>query len=122
VANDILIRGISVGTEDNGDGTRAVNAKAAPALGTFTNRSGTVTAGGTAQTPMAANLVRKAWFFQNNSTGDLWISFVGTAVATQPSVKISPGGVAQSAGGFVSTQALSVLGATTGQAFTLWEG
>jgi hypothetical protein len=122
VANEILIRGVNVGTGDNGDGTRAPNTKAAPALGTFTNRSGTIAAGGTAQTAMALNATRKAWFFQNNSTGDLWLSFVGTAVATQPSVKIAAGGVAQSAGGFVSTQALSVLGAVAGQAYTLWEG
>lgn len=106
-----------------GDGTQYALASYGLVIGTYTERSGTITTGGTAQVAMAANAARKAWFFQNISTADLWISLVETAQANTPgSVKVAPGAVAFSSGGFVSTQALSVVGATTGQKFTLWEG
>lgn len=91
--------------------------------GTYTERSSTITLGGTAQEAMAANASRKDYFLQNISAGDIWFSFVETAaVDGAGSVKLSPGASAFSAGGFVSTQALSIIGATTGQKFTLWEG
>lgn len=113
---------------DNGDGTYSLRTSGAggtapaPALGTYTERSTTITAGGTAQVGMAALATRKAWFLQNISAGDLWFSFVETAVIDGAgSAKLSPGASAFSSGGFVSSQALSIIGATTGQKFTLWE-
>jgi len=89
--------------------------------GTWTDRSGTIAAGGTAQQLAAANANRKAYFIQNLSSTDLYISLVGTAVQTQPSVRLSPGASAFASGNFVSTQAISIIGATTGQVFTAWE-
>lgn len=122
---------ILLGFDDIGAGEYAVKTSQAssaggtaspPANGDFTERSTTITAGGTAQVAMSANASRKAWFFQNIGTADLWISFVETAQADNPgSVKVAPGASAFSSGGFVSAQALSVVGATTGQKFTLWE-
>jgi hypothetical protein len=112
---------------DNGDGTfsygmSATGAAAGPALGAYTERSTTITLGGTAQVGMAALATRKAWVLQNIGSADLWISFVETAQADNPgSMRIAPGASAFSSGGFVSTQALSIIGATTGQKFTLWE-
>ncbi len=90
--------------------------------GTLTDRSGTVTLGATAQQLAAANAARKYFFFQNNSVGDLWINFGVTAVASQPSIKIIAGNGFSMENSFVSNQLVSVIGATTGQAFTAKEG
>jgi anti-sigma factor ChrR (cupin superfamily) len=61
-------------------------------------------------------------FFQNNSTGDIWLSTVGTAAATQPSLWLPPGAYVE----YLTTQmtpnaAVSIFGATTGQSFTARE-
>jgi hypothetical protein len=82
-----------------------------------TDRSGTITTGGTAQTLMAANTGRRGFSVQNLSSGDLWISDVGTAAASQPSMKILPDQVYESALTGVPRGAISIYGATTGQAF-----
>jgi hypothetical protein len=92
-------------------------------IGALVDRSGTITTGGTAQTVMAANPDRKYLIFQNNSTGDLWINFdTVTAVIGQPSLKIPAGGGYSLESSFVSTQAMTVIGATTAQAFSCKEG
>jgi len=89
---------------------------------TITSRSGTITLGGTAQSFMLANSVRKGWFLQNNSTGDLWVNrFGGTASAAQPSLLIRAGEIYETPAGGSGGNALSIYGATTGQAFTAGE-
>jgi hypothetical protein len=89
---------------------------------TKTDRSGTITAGATAQTLMAANSSRLGWQLQNNSVGDLWFNELGsTAVANQPSFKLAPGDSYESPVGATTTAAISIIGATTGQAFTARE-
>lgn len=80
--------------------------------------SGSITTGNTAQTALAANPSRSILCFQNVSAGDLWIDFTVTAVMDSPSLKFSPGP------GYcwenaVPTNAISVIGATTGQKFTI---
>lgn len=85
------------------------------------DKSGTVTTGGVAQVLMAANTARKGFWIQNNSAGDLWISDVGTAAATQPSLKIQSGELYESLVNGVSTSAISIYGATTSQAFSARE-
>jgi hypothetical protein len=90
------------------------------AHGALTDRSGTVATGGVAQQVCAANANRRYFFFQNNSAGDLWINFGATAVANQPSIKLATGQSFEPAG-WVSTQLVSVYGATTSQAFTCKE-
>jgi hypothetical protein len=87
----------------------------------MTNRSGTITTGGTAQALMAANTARNGWLVQNLSGGDLWVSDLGTAAATQPSMRVPPGAVLRSTPGGVVAAALSIFGATTGQAFSARE-
>lgn len=89
--------------------------------GTVTNRSGTITAGGTAQTAAAANANRAFLFFQNVSDTDMWIDFGATAVADQPSIKIVPG-ASFVTDRFVPLTLLSVFCATTGKAYTCKEG
>jgi hypothetical protein len=88
--------------------------------GTLTDRSGTVTAGGTSQELAPAVATRQYLLIQNISAGDLWINFGVAAVTTQPSIKIPPGGSGEwSKGGtgYVPVAAVNVIGATTGQAW-----
>jgi hypothetical protein len=90
--------------------------------GKFTDKSGTIAAGGTAQTLAAINVNRKYLLIQNNSAGDLWINFTTTAVAAQPSIKLVSGATYIMEGSFVSMELVSIIGATTSQAFTAKEG
>ncbi len=88
---------------------------------TATDKSGTIAAGGTAQTAIALNANRRAFWIQNLSSGDLWISDVGTATAASPSLKIVAGGLYESMPGNCPTSAISIIGATTSQAFAARE-
>ncbi len=87
---------------------------------TYADRSGTVTVGATAQSIMPAWNNRHGCFVQNQSTGDLWVSTTGTAAAVQPAVRV-PAGAIYSCGVPASGGALSLYGATTGQAFAARE-
>ena len=91
------------------------------AAGTLTDRSGTITTGGTAQQIMASNASRKGFSVQNVSSGDLWVRETGTAAAAQPSLKLTSGAYFETPAGYGSTGAVSVFGATTGQAFVARE-
>lgn len=84
-----------------------------------TDRSGSITAGGTAQQLAASNASRAGLSGQNISTGDLWINETGgTAAAdTAGSFRVPAG-----SGFEVSTSnAISIVGGTTGQKFTATE-
>lgn len=95
----------------------------APAQGTLTDRSGTVTTGGTAQTLAGANSSRKYLLIVNDSASEtLWFNFTTTAVASQPSIPIQPNGSFVMEASYVSTEAVSVIAATTGHAFSAKEG
>ncbi len=107
---------------DMGDGSHAESV----AIGgfqkaTFTDKSGTITSGGAAQTIAAANTARRGFWIQNQSTGDLWLSTIGTAAATQPSLRLPAGSYYEFPVNGVSTGAISLFGATTGQAFAARE-
>jgi hypothetical protein len=82
------------------------------------NISGTITTGGSAQVLAAANADRRGWWIRNNSTGSLWVSDMTTAVLSQPSLEIKAGELYEAPAGGVSLNALSIIGATTGQSFT----
>jgi len=83
------------------------------------DHSGTIAAGGTAQTLMAADATRNGFSLENVSAGDLWINDVGgTAAASQPSIKIVSGAFYETAPGQPCQSAISIYGATTAQAFT----
>ncbi len=88
---------------------------------TYTNRSGTITAGGVAQVLMASNTSRGGFIVQNQSTGDLWISSLGTAAAVEPSIWLPPGSYYEPPSTGVPTAAISIYGGTTGQAFAARE-
>jgi hypothetical protein len=86
---------------------------------TATDKSGSVTSGGVAQTAIALNANRKGWSLQNTSVGNLYISITGTASTS--SFLISPGASVGNMSGICSTGAISVYGATTGQTFAAVE-
>lgn len=70
-------------TVDNGDGSQSIKvavASVTPAPITITNRSAALSAG-VAATVMAANTSRRYLFLQAQGQ-DIWVSFVGTAVAS----------------------------------------
>lgn len=82
------------------------------------DRSGTITTGGTAQVLAAATATRKNLSLQNISSGDLWINEGGTAViGAAGSFKVPAGESYYTE----YTGSLSIIGATTSQAFTAKE-
>lgn len=92
-----------------------------PSSGTLTNRSGTITTGGTAQTIMAANTSRRYLLIQNVSDTTMWCDFGTTAVQNQPSIQIIAGANFFMQNNAISTELVSCVGATTGKAFTAKE-
>ena len=88
---------------------------------TPTDKSGSITTGGSAQVAMAALSTRKGYFFQNISSEVMWGSWVGTAAPnTAGSFPIQPNGILRNTTP-CETTALSVYGATTAKVFTAWE-
>lgn len=93
-----------------------------PSSGVVTDRSGTITAGGTAQTLAAVNLSRRYLLVQNlHASEDLWVNFTTAAVVDQPSVRVAAGAAFLMDGAFVSTELVSVIAATTGHKFAAKE-
>jgi hypothetical protein len=87
---------------------------------TYADRSGTITAGGTAQVVLPAWSGRHGCMIQNQSAGSLWVSETATAIAGPPSVLI-PVGQQFLCMSPASGQAYSIIGATTAQAFVARE-
>ena len=82
-----------------------------------TDRSGSITTGGTAQQLAASNSDRTGLTIQNTSDGDLRITENGTTATASTGYKLTPGMGLQ-----ISTnKAVSVYGATTGQTFAATE-
>lgn len=81
------------------------------------DRSGTITTGGSAQTLMASNSARKGFWLQNLSSGDLYFSVTGTASATA-GIKLGAGSLYEAPPSGVAGTAVSIFGATDGQAFS----
>lgn len=88
---------------------------------TYADRSGTVAVGGTAQQIAAANPTRRGLFIMNLSSADLWFDSMGAAQAGIPSIRIGAGILYESPAHGVPVTAISVLGATSGQAFSARE-
>jgi hypothetical protein len=86
----------------------------------YVDRSGSITAGGTAQTLMAANAYRDHAFIGNpNLAGSLWVNDLGGTAAANGagSTEITPGDVVQTR----SRSAISIIHATTAAKFTAGE-
>lgn len=93
--------------------------KPTSALPDGVDRSGTIAAGGTAQSLAVANASRRYLRGQNLSGGDLWVREVaGAAAAGSPSYRVPAGGTFS----INTAQDVSIWGATTGQAWSATEG
>jgi hypothetical protein len=80
--------------------------------------SGTVATGGSAQALFGGIVPVNGFVVQNNSGAALWISDVGIASAGGASIQIAAnGGVFATPSGYKPAGAVSLYGATTGQAF-----
>lgn len=80
--------------------------------------SGTLATGGAAQTLFGGIAPQNGFLVQNNSSGALWISDVGTASAGGAAIQLAAnGGVFVTPSGYKPAGAVSLYGATTGQAF-----
>lgn len=86
---------------------------------TVSSGSGTITTGGTAQTAIATDANGYNYLIQNNSSSDLWFSTLATAIIGQPSIRLPAGAVYETPDSLKAVGALSVIGATTGQSFTV---
>ena len=86
--------------------------------------SSTIATGGTAQALAAANELRNGYSVQNLSSGNLYVNDVGGAAvttATGASITLIPGALYESPAGVRPTAAISIIGATTSQAFAARE-
>lgn len=83
--------------------------------------SGTIAAGGTAQALAPLNKAREQLMIQNLSSADIYWSEVGDASATQPSFRVAPGQLYENPPDGCPQGAISIFGATTGQAFSARE-
>jgi hypothetical protein len=79
--------------------------------------SGTVIAGGTAQTLFGGVVPANGWLVANNSAAALYVCDVGTAMAGGASIPIAAGGVFATPSGYKPAGAVSLYGQNTGQAF-----
>ena len=82
-----------------------------------TSRSGTIATGGTPQQLMAANAARRGFALQNNSSADLFLNALGAASNDGQSLRVPSGAFYESSVHHVGVGAVSILGATAGQAF-----
>jgi hypothetical protein len=87
--------------------------------GTLNQVNTTITTGGTAQVALAANPSRTGFEIINTSGSLLYINFSGTA--TNTSIPLFSGGGYSRYTGKIPTNAVSILGATTGQTFIVLE-
>jgi len=101
--------------------TAAGATPAASTAFTATDKSGTVTSGGTAQNAIASNTSRKDWRLSNLSNDILYITDTGTAATAANGVPVYPGQTISANSRGTSTSAISVLGATTGDAWSAVE-
>lgn len=84
---------------------------------TVTDRSGTITLGGTAQQLAAANANRKGFDFYNVSNDIQWVDVTGaTAVQDSPSIPFLPGAF-RLWDAAIPSNSMSIVGPTTGAKF-----
>jgi len=85
--------------------------------------SSTIATGGTAQALFARNELRTGYSVYNASAGNLFVNDVGGTAVTSggSSFTIAPGVLYESPPGARPIQAISIIGATTSQAFVARE-
>lgn len=90
--------------------------------GTLTDYSGQIVTASVAVNPLPANSNRIYLLVQNTSSDDLYINFTTTATTGSPSVLLKAGEGFVFEQDFITTESVSVIGATAGQTFTIKEG
>lgn len=95
-----------------------INTKLSPV--TYTRTASTIATGGTAQTALAANSSRRGLIVANTGTDDLYFDMATTATVAN-SIPLSPGSAYEAPSHAVPSGAISVIGATTGQAYSVFE-
>jgi hypothetical protein len=90
-----------------------INTAGSPAI----DGSGTVVAGGTAQMLFSGITPINGWLVANNSSAVLYVSDVGTATPGGASIPIPAASLFATPSGYKSVGAVSIYGATTGQAY-----
>lgn len=102
----------------------------APLTGTFTDRSGAITLGGTSQQAAAANTARRRILIENPATAtsqnivsaeSLFVNFGTAAAVNSSSLELTPGGSYDSEAGPVTTQSINVVSTTIGHLFVIKE-
>ena len=89
--------------------------------GALTNRSGSITIGGTSQVLAAALATRKYLLIQNISSENLWVDFNVAAVQDQPSIRLIAGDTLVFESSYIPTESVNVIAATTGSKFVAKE-
>jgi hypothetical protein len=79
--------------------------------------SGTITTGGAAQLLFGGAVPVNGYLVGNNSSAALWVSDVGTASAGGSAIQIAAGAMFVTPSGYKPAGAVSIFGATSGQAF-----
>ena len=88
-----------------------------PLRGPVLDASGSITTGGVSRLVLDANPNRNYVEVQNISTGDLYVNYGAAATIESNSFKIEPGESHSLEAGFVSTDSVNIIGATTGQKY-----
>jgi hypothetical protein len=96
---------VSVGTVD-----------AEPVTKSLTDRSGSITLGGTAQQIAAANASRTYFFFENTSDEEMRLRWDGGTASSTRGMRVPPYGNRET-GTVAPSHAVSVYAATTGKTF-----
>lgn len=102
-------------------GRLATTTSVSPMSGAFTDKSGTMSVGGTSQQVAASNSSRKYIFVENISTHNCYINFGVAAVTTQPSLLLLPNSSFVMEGSAITTQSVNINCSTTGDAYTAKE-
>lgn len=92
-----------------------------PFRGTLTDRSGTITTGGSSQLVLPINLTRRYLFVQNVSDTTMWCNFTTAANTNQPSFTLIANASFIMENESISTEAINCTGTVTGKAFTAKE-
>ncbi len=88
----------------------------------YTDRSGIIVLGGTAQILAPDNLGRRGFFIQSHSTFDMWItSLGGDAKPSQPCLRVPPRAIYEFPAHGMPVQMLSIFCAITGETFSARE-
>lgn len=86
-----------------------------------TDLSGSITLGGTAQTVKVLTPSRSFLFIHNPGDEAFYYDLTGTAVVGRGVVMYPGGSSTLTPGDFVIPGAISIIGPTTGQRYTIWE-